>query len=118
MTPTTLLAFFLEKSNAASFRWKRDSTLSLRQKAKADGAFQRTHGEGPGEGGGPPPEAEAGGTHRLEVVGGAEDPEAVLPRRRRLRRGHAVLHLPAVLTNVCMRLVSLAAGTHSCPHPG
>jgi hypothetical protein len=51
-------------------------------------------------GGGPPPEAEAGGTHRLEVVGGAEDPEAVLPRRRRLRRGHAVLHLPAVLVNV------------------
>jgi hypothetical protein len=54
-----------------------------------------THGEAGRDRGGPPPPEAKGGTHRLEVVGGAEDPEAVLPRRRRLRRRHAILHLPA-----------------------
>ena len=52
-------------------------------------------------------------THRLEVVDGAEDPEA-LARRRLLRRDRrrAVLHLPDEAHTYTH--VMLIAGRHAC----
>jgi hypothetical protein len=48
-------------------------------------------------------------THRLEVVGVGEDPEALLARRFLLRRDRrrAVLHLPGARTYTCMLIADM-----------